>query len=94
SQGQQKSFLVALKLAHFEVIARKCGYKPILLLDDVFDKLDRARVERLIRLVSEGRFGQIFVTDSNKVRLDLVLKDISGEFFVFQVSNGMITKTE
>ncbi len=90
SQGQQKSFLVALKLAQFEAIAAHCRYKPILLLDDIFDKLDMQRVERLIRLVSDERFGQIFITDSNKVRLDTILRDLEPEFRLFTVDNGTI----
>ena len=88
SQGQQKSFLVALKLAQFEIIERQCRYRPILLLDDIFDKLDRQRVERLIRLVSDDRFGQIFVTDSNKVRLDGILDGLSRDYKLFTVRGG------
>ena len=91
SQGQQKSFLVALKLAQFEVIAAHCRYKPILLLDDIFDKLDMARVERLIRLVSDDRFGQIFITDSNKVRLDSILEGLEPEYRLFAVAGGKVS---
>lgn len=94
SQGQQKSFLVALKLAQFEIITAHCHYKPILLLDDIFDKLDLQRVERLIRLVSDERFGQIFITDSNKVRLDLILEGIEQDYRLFTVSQGEIQTTE
>jgi len=94
SQGQQKSFLVALKLAQFEVIEQHCRYKPILLLDDIFDKLDMERVERLIRLVSNERFGQIFITDSNKVRLDGILKSLEQDFRVFTVHEGIINPDE
>ena len=65
SQGQQKSFLIALKLAQYTIVAREKGEKPILLLDDLFDKLDAGRVEQLIRLVSEDSFGQILITDCN-----------------------------
>jgi DNA replication and repair protein RecF len=93
SQGQQKSFLVALKLAQFEIIEQACGRKPILLLDDVFDKLDLRRVERLIRLVSDDRFGQIFVTDSNKVRLDGILDGLSRDYKRFAVRDGEFTET-
>jgi DNA replication and repair protein RecF len=73
SQGQQKSFLVALKLAQYMVAAEAAGRKPLLLLDDLFDKLDMERVERLIGLVAGEAFGQIFITDCNKVRLEQVL---------------------
>lgn len=94
SQGQQKSFLVTLKLAQFEVIADHCQYKPILLLDDIFDKLDMERVERLIRLVSDDRFGQIFITDSNKVRLDGILESLEPDFRLFTVAGGVIQTDE
>ena len=90
SQGQQKSFLIALKLAQFEIIAAACGYRPILLLDDIFDKLDMQRVERLIRTVSEERFGQIFITDSNKVRLGGILDGIDREYKLFTVDGGEV----
>ncbi len=73
SQGQQKSFLIALKLAQYALAAEVAGRKPLLLLDDLFDKLDMKRVERLIGLVSAGGFGQIFITDCNKSRLREVL---------------------
>ncbi len=73
SQGQQKSFLIALKLAQYSVAANVAGRKPLLLLDDLFDKLDMERVGRLIGLVAGDDFGQIFITDCNKVRLEQVL---------------------
>ncbi|MFI3268084.1 MAG: DNA replication and repair protein RecF, partial [Rikenellaceae bacterium] len=90
SQGQQKSFLIALKLAQFNIIANYKSFKPILLLDDIFDKLDLERVEKLINLVSEERFGQIFITDANKVRLENILNNIKGEYLSFNVDNGQI----
>lgn len=90
SQGQQKSFLIALKLAQFDIMEREKGIKPVLLLDDVFDKLDMKRVENLIRLVAEDRFGQIFVTDSNKVRLDGILSGLSRDYSLFGVSAGEV----
>ena len=88
SQGEQKSFLIALKLAQYDVIARSSQVKPILLLDDIFDKLDAGRVERLIKLVSDSRFGQIFITDSNKVRLSNILESMTPEHRLWQVSEG------
>jgi DNA replication and repair protein RecF len=69
SQGQQKSYLVALKLAKFEYIKQKSGISPILLLDDIFDKFDAGRVEKIINLVGNHRFGQIFITDTHQSRL-------------------------
>jgi DNA replication and repair protein RecF len=69
SQGQQKSFVIALKLAQYEYTREIKGFSPILLLDDVFDKLDDSRVRELIRLVSEHSFGQVFITDTSEGRI-------------------------
>jgi DNA replication and repair protein RecF len=69
SQGQQKSFVVAIKLAQFDYTSSIKGYKPLLLLDDVFDKLDDLRVQQLISLVSENNFGQVFITDTSESRI-------------------------
>jgi len=90
SQGQQKSFLITLKLAQYAVVAEACGEKPILLLDDLFDKLDAGRVEQLIRLVSDEAFGQIFITDCNPTRLKSILDEAGGEYALFTVANGEI----
>jgi DNA replication and repair protein RecF len=68
SQGQQKSFLVGLKLAEFEIIHRKKGFKPILLLDDIFDKLDDVRISRLVAMMNQEMFGQVFLTDARPER--------------------------
>ncbi|HAM98268.1 MAG TPA: DNA replication and repair protein RecF [Marinilabiliales bacterium] len=92
SQGQQKSYLVALKLAQFEYIQIQCGFKPILLLDDVFDKLDSQRVEQIIKLVAQHSFGQIFITDTNPARIGNVLRQIDGEYFHFHVENSQLTR--
>jgi len=91
SQGQQKSFLLAMKLAQFRFVRDIYGQTPILLLDDVFDKLDMQRVEDLLGLVSTLDFGQIFLTDSNKVRLDKVAQSIDAPCRSFQVESGEIT---
>jgi len=91
SQGQQKSFLIALKLAQYAIVAEACGEKPILLLDDLFDKLDAGRVEQLIRLVSDDAFGQIFITDCNSTRLKSILDKAGGEYALFTVANGEIS---
>ncbi|MFA6401632.1 MAG: DNA replication and repair protein RecF [Salinivirgaceae bacterium] len=92
SQGQQKSYLVALKLAQFEYIYKLCGFKPILLLDDVFDKLDSNRVEQIIKLVAQNNFGQIFITDTNPARIGSVLRQIEGEYFHFHVENSQLKR--
>ncbi|MDE6778155.1 MAG: DNA replication and repair protein RecF [Alistipes sp.] len=92
SQGQQKSFLVALKLAQYTIVAEECGERPVLLLDDLFDKLDMGRVEQLIRLVAGERFGQIFITDCNKVRLQSVLEKAGGDYSLFAVENGRVVR--
>jgi DNA replication and repair protein RecF len=80
SQGQQKSYLVALKLAKFDYIKRKAGFSPILLLDDIFDKFDASRVEQIIRLVGNHRFGQIFITDTHKSRLQDILTTVDSDY--------------
>lgn len=91
SQGQQKTFLVALKLAKFDFIKRINGFHPILLLDDVFDKFDARRVRQIIKLVAEHQFGQIFITDTNRERIRNVLKDLSIDYKLFQVEpDGVI----
>ena len=91
SQGQQKSFLLALKLAQFRFVQESCGQTPILLLDDVFDKLDMRRVENLLQLVSTLDFGQIFLTDSNKVRLESVSRGIDAQVRSYRVEAGRVT---
>jgi DNA replication and repair protein RecF len=85
SQGQQKTFLVALKLAKFDFIRKVNGFHPILLLDDVFDKFDANRVKQIIRLVAEHDFGQIFITDTNRDRIKKVLGDLTIDYKLFQV---------
>lgn len=92
SQGQQKTYLIALKLAQFNFIQQLSGIKPILLLDDIFDKLDMNRVEQFIRLVADNEFGQIFITDTNKARLDDILERIGTGFSLFNVSGGQAVK--
>lgn len=89
SQGQQKSFLIALKFAYFEILKDILQIKPILLLDDIFDKLDYDRVEQIIRILNEKEFGQIFITDTSKDRVDKILNkvDIESRYFIFD-KNG------
>lgn len=90
SQGQQKTYLLALKLAQFELYKKYTGIAPLLLLDDVFDKLDMARVAQLIQLVANNGFGQIFLTDSNKTRLDTILGNIDKSYALFRVKGGEV----
>lgn len=91
SQGQQKSFLIALKLAEYTLLAQHCEEKPILLLDDLFDKLDMRRVAHLLRLVGGDMFGQIFITDCNKHRLERTLGDAGAEYKLFNIAEGSAT---
>ena len=92
SQGQQKSFLVAMKLAQYDSVCAAGTTMPILLLDDIFDKLDMQRVEQLIGIVTEERFGQIFITDCNKVRLEGILRRGSCDYTLFGVEGGDIRR--
>jgi len=92
SQGQQKSFLVALKFAQYEIMKKGYGFAPILLLDDVFDKLDMNRISNLIAMVAGNAFGQIFITDSNKVRLSGVVDGITEDRAYFDTAGGVFTK--
>lgn len=89
SQGQQKSFLISLKLAQFVIMKELHGVSPILLLDDVFDKLDMQRVEYLLNLVASDDFGQIFISDSNKVRMASIVERITRERKSFEVKGGV-----
>ena len=91
SQGQNKTFLIALKLAQFDFL-RRTGSRttPLLLLDDIFDKLDSERVEQIVRLVSEADFGQIFITDTNRDHLDQILKRMGGDYRLFHVKGGEV----
>lgn len=91
SQGQNKTFVIALKLAQFSFLKRTCrNTKPILLLDDIFDKLDADRVEQIVRIVSSDDFGQIFLTDTNRDHLDRILQTSSLGYRIFSVSGGEI----
>lgn len=90
SQGQQKSYLVALKLAKFDYIKRKSGISPILLLDDIFDKFDAERVEQIIRLVGNQRFGQIFITDTHQSRLHEILSTHKTDYKLFMISGNEV----
>lgn len=90
SQGQQKSFLIALKLAQYVIVAREQQVKPILLLDDLFDKLDAGRVTQLLRLVAREQFGQIFISDCNSTRLRTTLDKAEVSYTLHTVEGGAI----
>lgn len=93
SQGQNKTYLIALKLAQFDFLRRTgSNTTPLLLLDDIFDKLDASRVEQIVKLVAGDRFGQIFITDTNREHLDKILQKVNGDYKVFGVENGVITE--
>ncbi len=90
SQGQIKTYLIALKLAQFELLKKVNQKTPLLLLDDIFAKLDANRVKQIIKLVSSDAFGQIFITDTNREHVDEMLKSINQEYKLFSVKNGEI----
>ena len=93
SQGQNKTYLIALKLAQFEFLKRTGSQTtPLVLLDDIFDKLDASRVEQIVKLVAGDNFGQIFITDTNRDHLDKILKKIDGDYKLFEVEGGMVTE--
>ena len=94
SQGQQKSFLVSLKFAQYEVMKESYGFAPILLLDDLFDKLDMNRVSNLLSMVAGADFGQIFLTDSNKVRLARIVDALTEDRSYFEAVDGVFTRVE
>ncbi|UCE93841.1 MAG: DNA replication/repair protein RecF [Flavobacteriaceae bacterium] len=85
SQGQQKSFLIALKLAQFDLISKKSNIKPILLLDDIFDKLDDQRVGQLLHLVNDESFGQLFITDTHDKRTEDLIKQTGQSYKMFSL---------
>ncbi|MEM9672663.1 MAG: DNA replication/repair protein RecF [Bacteroidota bacterium] len=93
SQGQQKSFVIALKLAQFDVLRAEKQLKPILLLDDIFDKLDDFRIGKLTEMVVQHSFGQLFVSDARPERTRSIFSLIEGEKKYFQVHQGVITET-
>ena len=94
SQGQQKSFLVALKFAQYSLMKERRGFAPILLLDDLFDKLDMGRVQNLLTMVAGNDFGQIFLSDSNKVRLSGIVDGITAERTYYEAKGGAFTRNE
>ena len=92
SQGQLKTFVIAMKLAQFSFLKRTCSQTtPLLLLDDIFDKLDAHRVERIVSLVASKEYGQIFITDTNREHLDKILQSNSFDYQLFSVHDGEVT---
>ncbi|NMH88594.1 DNA replication/repair protein RecF [Flavivirga algicola] len=85
SQGQQKSFLIALKLAQFDFIKAQSGVNPILLLDDIFDKLDENRVAQIIKLVDDENFGQLFISDTHAERTEAAVKQVHQSYEIFKL---------
>ena len=94
SQGQQKSFVVAIKLAQFHYTRQVKRFKPILLLDDIFDKLDDLRVEQIIRLVGEDGFGQVFITDTQRERIAGIFSKIEIDHKIFEIVDGVINESK
>ncbi len=90
SQGQQKSFLIGLKLAEFQSIAEQKGFRPLLLLDDIFDKLDDLRIHKLMLLIAQGTFGQLFMTDARQGRSKEILAAAGLDAKLFIVENGKL----
>jgi DNA replication and repair protein RecF len=92
SQGQQKSFLIALRLAQYDYLKMHTNLKPVLLLDDIFDKLDNERVEKLIRLVTADYFGQVIVTDTDERRMNDLFQSLAIEKKLFRVDDSQISQ--
>lgn len=92
SQGQQKSFIIALRLAQYDLLMHQLNVKPVLLLDDIFDKLDQTRVKKLLDLVSNHYFGQVLITDTEEERLRSIFRTEDIESTIFRVESGKITE--
>ena len=93
-QGQNKTYLVTLKLAQFDFLKRTGRTVPLLLLDDIFDKLDASRVEQIVKLVAGDSFGQIFITDTNREHLDRILHKVGSDYKIFRVEQGGVREME
>lgn len=91
SEGQNKTFLIGLKFAEYRLLSEATNVKPILLLDDLFDKLDAERVERIIELVGSNCFGQIFITDTNRKYLDDIIQAQGADYQLFELNRGTVT---
>ena len=94
SQGQQKSFIIALKLAMFKILLEENGFKPLLLMDDIFDKLDDSRMKQLLSMIDHGDFGQVFITDARPERTLSLLHELGLESSIFEIAEGSAHKLE
>ncbi len=90
SQGQQKSYIMALKFANYKIIEDKKGFKPILLLDDIFDRMDGKRIGKFVEMVESGQFGQVFISDTHEERIQDLFCNIPDKMSIFKVQNGSI----
>tara|TARA_Y100001978_G_scaffold201928_1_gene221488 strand:+ start:1717 stop:2826 length:1110 start_codon:yes stop_codon:yes gene_type:complete len=90
SQGQQKSFTLSLKFAEFELLKKMIGFKPLFLIDDLFDKLDKGRVSSIISFISTNDFGQIFITDTDLERIKLIIRNTELDFKFFSIKNNKV----
>lgn len=91
SQGQCKTYTIALRLAQYEFLRKASGMSPLLLLDDIFDKLDATRVERIMEVVARPMFGQIFITDTNRKHLDEIMRRTGGDYRMWEVTDGIFS---
>lgn len=91
SQGQCKTYTIALRLAQYEFLRDTSNMRPLLLLDDIFDKLDASRVERIMNVVENEQFGQIFITDTNRTHLDDIMQRTGGDYRMWEVADGIFT---
>ena len=94
SQGQQKSFIIALRLAQYEWLKNHLGVLPVLLLDDIFDKLDHSRVERLMHLVADNFFGQVLVTDTDAERVQKIFAESHLDYSIYEVASGSVKQLD
>ena len=94
SQGQQKSFVIAIRLAQFDYTKNIKGFKPVLLFDDIFDKLDDSRVKQIIALVSDNNFGQVFITDTQRQRIEKIFNTVQIDHKIFEVEDGKVEISE
>lgn len=94
SQGQQKSFMLALQLAKFKYLENKTGKQPLLLLDDIFDKLDESRISMIIEMINNGLFGQVFITDASKKRTLRLMTEMKEDVTIFEIQDAKATEIE